>query len=773
MKRLIYTIIIFLCWTSSTQAESISESIMTKHKESKFGEIDVLPRSNGVCPRVIGNLVNNFPSCLISIYNNHHIDLESTNVPVLQKRFAHAGVANSKLSYGWVGVTIWYNGKSVNDTSIKDIVHQYGLYMKSKWTCSIGVSVCNAKHNEGFNVEPYPGRENIGGTSPQIPGTMFDDRIRYATLFPRSKVTLPTLLFLVLEVDMKIQDVQDRDYSFTRGASLIAVVTKINKRNSRTITNFLYETRKKQFIKIQPSIRELTVQEITKHIYYPPKTIQVVSPSHYTGKKSEWVLSKSLETPDIDWRMPIGLKYFPAEYSKEAKRILTLPTTITDQRMIHYMRPSILESIDLFVDGILVQAVSPNISKIFEYGSQSSTPLIRVQIYETNYQLAFVTSAEEFRFVSCGKPEKSPVDFAVYVSPFDLHTWMMLLTANFILSVIITTNNHGSVSEGLLRGFVILVEQGDAAVINTKRIPFLYWICGPWILITLIMTNAYKGENITKLLAPYKSIPYENFSQLVNHNFTIFTDITEIHQSSTASAVLPYFYFLMSGMKNWDKHYSPQWKKPVQRILKGREGRYKDVSFNQSRQELIACKRSAYVGWTSETTQLYETVSLMFPEYKDEKLYIGKEVLFKQNRGWEIDFLNDESIYTKLSILQESGIAQRFSTLLLNAKRFHNINVLNATNKPHREVKGISIKGNIFTVFLLVIGLFSFVLLILTVEILMTFFVVRIIPHMGILMRRCRTEFLTLLRKHQSRWSCQNCSTNVHSATHFSFSVFS
>jgi len=37
---------------------------------------------------------------------------------------------------------------------------------------------------------------------------------------------------------------------------------------------------------------------------------------------------------------------------------------------------------------------------------------------------------------------------------------------------------------------------------------------------------------------------------------------------------------------------------------------------------------------------------------------MGKEVLVKQNRGCEIDFLNDESIYTKLNILQESGIGE-------------------------------------------------------------------------------------------------------------------
>jgi len=743
MSRSLPITCVLLYWSIWIEVNSVSQAISAKYEASgsKIKEIyHIGHRSDGVCPQIIGELVNNFPSCLVSIYNNHHIDLRGTEIPVLHKRFARALLEhdnNNPDTY----VDIWYHGKSLNATNFKDVIHQSGLYMKSKWTCSIGVSVCN-RHTTGFEVERYPGRENIDDTSPEIPGTMWAGYLEYRLFFPKLKVTLPSLLFVVLEGDMNIDSFRDLGYESIRGTSRIIVTTKTAAGNSGTKISYfgidMYEeTLEKKLIPIRQLITGLTIQEIKNLIYKnPPNKIYIESSPHMTIDEEELYRGK--------------------DNNKMAKRIFKLSTMIKDHKIIHYLRPSLVESIDLFVDSILINALTPNISKIIDHGSwyaKHISPKISVQTRETNAQLAFVTSAEEFRFVSCGKPSKSPVNFAVYVSPFDLSTWVLLLTVNFILSVIITVHKRGSVSEGLLRGLVILVEQGDSAVANIKRKPFLYWICGPWILITLIMTNAYKGENITKLLAPYKSIPYENLSQLVNHNFKFLTETTTIRHPHEmhASLTLPYIWFLMSGMNNWDKNYSPQWKKPIQQILSLKVKCY-DVPFKRSRQELTSCKKTAYVGWTSETSQLYEIVSLMFPEYKDEKLYIGKEVLFKQNVGWELDNFNEESIYTKLSVLHESGIAMRFSALLLNAKRFHNINIFNATNKFHIKVKGITIKGNIFTVFILVSGLFGSVLLILTTEILLNCFIVRIVPQLVVLMRGCRTEFIQLLRKHKFRW---------------------
>jgi len=149
------------------------------------------------------------------------------------------------------------------------------------------------------------------------------------------------------------------------------------------------------------------------------------------------------------------------------------------------------------------------------------------------------------------------------------------------------------------------------------------------------MTNGYKGENITKLLAPFKTIPYENFSQLVDHDFTFISHYTQIESPKlgvVSDVTLETFRLLMTGMMNWNVNFSPPWKKPLQRILKQsrqlKEGE-RELLFgfygDRAREDFAKCERTAYVGWTKETSQLYEVISLKFPEFKDEKLYIGKD----------------------------------------------------------------------------------------------------------------------------------------------------
>jgi len=119
-----------------------------------------------------------------------------------------------------------------------------------------------------------------------------------------------------------------------------------------------------------------------------------------------------------------------------------------------------------------------------------------------------------------------------------------------------------------------------------------------------------------------------------------------------------------------------------------------------------------------------------------------------------VDYLNDESIYTKLNALKESLIAQRFSTLLLNAKKFHNIKVLNASHNSYREVKGISIKGNIFIIFLLVVGLWVLNWLVFLTENLVRRSVLQR-HQLLIAMRHCRLGLRVLLHGDHLRWMCR------------------
>ncbi len=39
----------------------------------------------------------------------------------------------------------------------------------------------------------------------------------------------------------------------------------------------------------------------------------------------------------------------------------------------------------------------------------------------------------------------------------------------------------------------------------------------------VILSNAYKGENITKIISPLSPIPFREFNDLVRYNFNIYS----------------------------------------------------------------------------------------------------------------------------------------------------------------------------------------------------------------------------------------------------------
>jgi len=68
-----------------------------------------------------------------------------------------------------------------------------------------------------------------------------------------------------------------------------------------------------------------------------------------------------------------------------------------------------------------------------------------------------------------------------------------------------------------------LLEQGDpfsSSVSSTKRLRFSI---GTFLLVAIVISNAYKSSNVYNLVLPRKPVPYENLSQLLNDSFKIYS----------------------------------------------------------------------------------------------------------------------------------------------------------------------------------------------------------------------------------------------------------
>lgn len=149
-------------------------------------------------------------------------------------------------------------------------------------------------------------------------------------------------------------------------------------------------------------------------------------------------------------------------------------------------------------------------------------------------------------FVSCETPMNTRVDLTNLINVFDTWTWLLILFCLLIIplivmwllriefgkcSISILTSNNFMAS--CLVVFKALVEQPDP-VTQTKLLNIRSYrtLLIPVIMMGVIVSTGYKNENITRITLPTETLPFDNFSTLVEHNFTILTRVTQSNSGS-------------------------------------------------------------------------------------------------------------------------------------------------------------------------------------------------------------------------------------------------
>lgn len=126
------------------------------------------------------------------------------------------------------------------------------------------------------------------------------------------------------------------------------------------------------------------------------------------------------------------------------------------------------------------------------------------------------------RFVSCGKPGYNPFAFEELTNIFDTWIWSSILFAIVVVAILLKIQS-GSVDNvrAILISMKVLLEQGDNGV-NDKRVRCSV---GWYILMGIVLSNAYKNTNIYNIISPRNPIPYEKMEQLISDKFTVYTRV--------------------------------------------------------------------------------------------------------------------------------------------------------------------------------------------------------------------------------------------------------
>lgn len=131
-------------------------------------------------------------------------------------------------------------------------------------------------------------------------------------------------------------------------------------------------------------------------------------------------------------------------------------------------------------------------------------------------------------FVTCAPLGTTGLSLEGLISAFDGYIWLLIIVSASITKMIsYTTEKYfgmirktGFHHQGIFCTLKILLgEHIRMKVFKSKMILI------SWLFVGIVISNAYEGENTSKLISPQGYLKYEKFIQVAENNFTVYTPI--------------------------------------------------------------------------------------------------------------------------------------------------------------------------------------------------------------------------------------------------------
>lgn len=152
------------------------------------------------------------------------------------------------------------------------------------------------------------------------------------------------------------------------------------------------------------------------------------------------------------------------------------------------------------------------------------------------YPVDLPNLVDRLKFVSCGERGFTSLAFGELLGVFDHNVWIMLVISVFAVACSLFGLISGStefLTSILLTLSKILVEQGNpfsGRFVNNKKLRIILAI---YLLVCVVISNAYKNRNIYKMIKSREILQFERFSELMDANFSIYVRATLIDFSVT------------------------------------------------------------------------------------------------------------------------------------------------------------------------------------------------------------------------------------------------
>lgn len=120
-------------------------------------------------------------------------------------------------------------------------------------------------------------------------------------------------------------------------------------------------------------------------------------------------------------------------------------------------------------------------------------------------------------FVSCSKSTKfDSLSISGFTSAFGFKTWIFASFISILTIMFLRRYYNNSIWNSFIFPFNIFLEQEFSLEERKNRYFVLIWL-----LMGIILSNGYKGDNITMLTAPISKLKVQTFEDLLSQNFSL------------------------------------------------------------------------------------------------------------------------------------------------------------------------------------------------------------------------------------------------------------
>lgn len=180
---------------------------------------------------------------------------------------------------------------------------------------------------------------------------------------------------------------------------------------------------------------------------------------------------------------------------------------------------------------------APNMFFGFDIGDERNRETLKVP-----------NTLSSLHFVSCGTQGTETLPFSELILVFDKHIWMCIIFSIILSYIYIVYSSEFRNILYFYRKYLyfikVLLEQGEpfpASLLKVTR--FRVLIAGN-LLAGLVLSNAYKSNNVYNIVRPSKPVPYTEFDELVRDKFSVYRKIDRLDYEVNPRLVEPGFSWM-------------------------------------------------------------------------------------------------------------------------------------------------------------------------------------------------------------------------------------